>query len=250
MPKSWKTIDTIKVHLHDPKKYDDKTPYHERLTDVHGLTEFKLLWARSLGYEGSASDTPEEKELFAIENKLLGVRFEGPSVNDVKRQLQTFLKSAQSLEGKWSLWVHVQTHGGYADGNRGSGSADISTEFYAHFVTLEGKTKHISYEGDVPDPFTGEWKPPSSYRELAWLREGLPDCAQRETRWGGKKKADEMDTYLEATPEIVNTIRQMQKRLGAFGEEVRERLKPKNIKKTLTEVQAGRMNLLGAKLLP
>lgn len=254
--KTWKTIETIKVKLHDPntRMEPEKFPAGGKpemnetsdLVDSNKEAEFKLLWARE-AYGGSMSHhvSKDEKETadFAIENKVLDVRFEGKSVNECLKKLNAWLETTQDIHGKWELWVEVKADG-YVTGSgyTHDANASIAMNFYAVYKVEGREPKHMSYTAEIADPFTGKWEPPRTHNELARLHEGLPDCARSHDRYG--KKKEERSAWLLATPEIVNTIRFMQKRLANIGKEVDERLRPKNIKETLKLVSQGRMNLL------
>lgn len=245
MTLSWKTIDTIKVYMHDPASFG----HPSRVANTNDEVEFQLRYGRRVFDGGQRlDDGGVSEEKFRIENKPLGLEFEGDSIQDVRDHLRAFLDTTQDLRGTWELWVEVNTSGGYdvSTGRRGeSGSALIGVSYWAIFTTPTGEKRHLSYEGDVPDPFTGEWKQPASYKDLRWLRKGLPDAFSDETYYGGRKKTDdEMKAVMLATPEIVQTLRFMMRRLGGFGEEVRKSLLPRNIQKTIGLIQSGQVSLL------
>lgn len=85
--------------------------------------------------------------------------------------------------------------------------------------------------GVLPTPFVGEFPKPHGHKELSRLDNG-PAVPKRE-RWN----KDEI--WIEATPELVETIRLLQRRLGESGAAVEKALSKKRFLETLEAVRSG-----------
>lgn len=251
----WKTIDTLMVSVNEHMKLGEAAAADESIIR-RGKIEFKLLMDRPYGTHAGAgridpaADPSEKGARFKIMNKALDLSWEDATVEGCIAKMKEYLVNTQDVEGVWKVWVSVKANGGYGEHYHGQhGQAEIQTQYYAVLTMPGGKTKHItlgtSGVDDLPDPWDGTWAPPQSVRAVNRLTHGLPECATNTNYWGKKKDEDEMSAWLEATPELVATLRHMQKQLGEFGKLVEEAMRPKNIAKTIAQVRDGQFGLLG-----
>lgn len=185
--------------------------------------------------------TGDYTERFRIENKELDIAVEADTLHEAKAKLRELLARSEDYNGSWKLWIKVNVRGGQDRSWRGeSATCSIQIEYVLELTTQRGRQtrkRHVSMTTPLPEPFVGEFSIPTTHNELSKLRDGpvKPDKPDREERG---------DVWVEATPEIVETIRTLQKRLGESGDKVKEALSKKNFAKTLEAVREGQTRLL------
>lgn len=230
---NWKTID----------KLEAKVPGVEG--NYRGWTEFDVKLGRAYSplRIDIGDDDSEDSERFAIENKTLDIRVEGKTLREAKQRLREKLAASDDFNGKWTLWMKVDADGGYAPGHiRNSdeyASCTIRVEYYLQLVSGKAgkrRARHMALREALPTPFTGEFAIPTTHKELSRLQSGgLPP--QRDT-W------NKDDVWVIATPELVETLRALQRRLGESGAQVQQALSLKKFSETIKAVQEGHGQLL------
>lgn len=231
---NWKTID----------KLEAKVPGAENSYKGEWC-EFDVKLGRPsspLRLDLGGDDDPEEAERFRIENKTLDIAVEASSLSEAKKLLREKLAASEDFSGTWKLWMHVDVHGGLdLDQRWGRESADctISVDYVVELTTGNGKKvkkRHTHLPGHLPQPFEGKFPVPTAHKELSRLKDG-PAVPKRES-W------NKDEVWIEATPELVETIRTLQRRLGESGEKAAEALSKKKFFETielLHKAQAGRL---------
>lgn len=225
---SWKGIDKLEAVVPGANTYRGER------------CEFTVLLGRG---STPLSLTGDDCERFRIENKELDIMVEGATLNEAKQLLREKLASSDNFSGTWLLWMRINAHGGYEHSYGGEqANCTISVSYVVELTTKQPgqkvRRRHIHLQGALPCPFTGEFWRPSTHAELARLREGAAvekrDSFNRDEVW------------CEATPEIVATVRQLQKRLGESGEVVKAALSKTKYLETLAAVRDGTTHLLSA----
>lgn len=190
---------------------------------------------------GGEQTTDDER--FRIENKTLDIAVEAATLHEAKQMLREKLAGSEDFSGTWILWMGVDVTGGYdASWNSETGDCTIKTKFVAELTTGKGKRtrkRHMDIKENLPDPFVGEFWRPTTHKELSRLREGGVLANRRSAK-------DEV--WVEVTPELVETVRRLQRKLGESGEAVKEALSKKRFLETLETVRSGG-RLLGAGLV-
>lgn len=198
------------------------------------LCEFDVRLGRS-GTPIHLSEHFEER--FRIENTKFEIVVEAASLSEAKALLREKLSSSEDYSGHWKLWVKVDVDGGSDKSWRGeTASCAIRMDFILELTTRRGgkvRKRHTSMEKPLPVPFVGEYWIPTTHKELSQLRDG-PAKPKPET---GRFKHLSSDPILEATPELIETIRKMQALLGASGEKVKAAMSKKRILSTLEAVR-------------
>lgn len=230
MALQWKTIDKLGA------KVPGATGYHR-----NGLVEFDVRLGRP--QSPLRIDVADDSERFRIENKEYDICVEASTLHEAKQLLRAKLAASDDFTGTWSLWMKVETRGGFDPENyRSAEQADcvIEVRYVVQLVTVNGdrtkRARHMSIQQSLPVPFTGEFWKPTTHAELSRLTDG-PAVGRR-----GEHNKNEV--WLEATPQLVETIRALQRRLGASGEAVTAALSAQRFRQTIAELQAGKL-LLG-----
>lgn len=173
----------------------------------------------------------------------MDIAVEGASLSEAKDLLREKLAASDDFSGKWKLWMQVDVDGGIdIDGRWGKEAARcaIDVQYVVELTTGKGKTarrRHGHHPGVLPSPFVGEFTVPTTHKELSQLRDG-PAVPARED-W------NKDNVWAEATPELVEAVRLLQRRLGESGEAVEAALSKKRFLETLEAVRSGG-RLLGA----
>jgi hypothetical protein len=202
-----------------------------------------------LGRSGTPLDlTGEDKERFRIENKELDIAVEADTLQEAKAKLRELLAQSEDYSGSWKLWMKVDVQGGYDGSWRGEdATCTIQVAYVLELTTQRGgdkaRKRHVSMTEPLPSPFVGEFPIPTTHKELSKLRDG-PVKPVKPDRF------DSDDVWVEATPEVVETIRFLQKRLGESGEMVKDALSKKRFAATLEAVRDGSARLLSEGVIP
>lgn len=219
---NWKTIDKLETIVPGAKTYRGE------------LCEFDVR----LGRPGTPlSLTGKDVERFRIENKEFDIAVEADTLQEAKNLLREKLASSDNYEGTWKLWLRVDASGGHDEDSHFGESANcsISMEFVVELTTRghQGQTRrrHMQMPGTLPHPFTGDFPKPTTHKDLSHLREG-PAIGKRD-------EYNKDEVWAEATPELVETIRLLQRRLGESGKQVEDALSRKRFKETLEAVRTG-----------
>jgi hypothetical protein len=220
------------------EKLEAKVPGQEKgiAANYRGQVEFNVLLGRG---STPLSLTGEDHERFRIENKELGIMVEGETLAEAKKKLRAKLAASENFDGTWRLWLQLDASGGHEAGIRHSGEerAHCSIEMKFTVELTTGKRKrHTHMPGSLPNPFDGKFPIPRTHKELSRLQEG-PAVPVKE-RWN----RDEI--WVEATPELIATLRMLQVRLGESGAAVKKALSKTDWKKTIAAVQSGQASRL------
>lgn len=232
---NWKTID----------KLEAKVPGAENSYKGE-MCEFNVLLGRHyspLRIDIGGNETKDD-ERFRIENKTLDIAVEAPTLHEAKQLLREKLAASDDFSGTWKLWMNVDVEGGYHDLHYAEEVATcrIRVRYVVELSTgpkSKPRKRHMQIKGKIPAPFTGTFPVPTAHKELARLQNGgAVEC--------GRLNKDEV--WVEATPELVKTIRLLQRRLGESGDKVEEALSKKKFLETIEAVRSsGR--LLGTNLI-
>lgn len=225
MSLNWKTIE----------KLEAKVPGQEKtsVSNYRGMVEFTIQIGR---YSTPLGLIGEDKERFRIENKELDIAVEAATLGEAKQLLREKLAASEDYSGTWKLFVCVDVDGGFSDGsNYGEeySTCTIKTRYFVELSTKGGgktRKRHMHLTSQLPNPFVGEFPKPATHKELSRLREG-PAIGDHERKSG--------DMWIEATPELVATLRALQTRLGESGDRVREALSKKKFLDTIASLQSG-----------
>lgn len=221
---NWKTIDKLEARVPGAQTYRGET------------VEFDVR----LGRAGTPLHlTGKESERFRIENKELDITVEAATLHEAKQLLREKLAASEDFTGTWKLWMQIDVEGGYnPDAFQGeAGQCKIATKFVVELTTNKRK-RHMRIDGNLPQPFVGDYWRPKTHNELSQLREG----------GALESRSDKSEVWIEATPELVETIRVLQRKLGASGDRVTEALSKSRFLATLQSVRAG-ANLLGTSII-
>lgn len=194
----------------------------------------------------------EDSERFRIENKTLDIAVEGATLQEAKNLLRDKLAASEDFSGEWKLWMHVDVDGGHDLDNDSKhrygeehANCSIRVKYVVELTTggrgRKQRRRHTHLPGAVPNPFTGAFPVPKTHKELARMQDG-----------GAVEKRDRFnkdEVWVEATPELVETIRLLQRRLGESGAKVEAALSKKQFAATMAAVQSGG-RLLPASLDP
>lgn len=250
---NYKTIDTLSAEV--PSDDGDKN------------AEFIVRFGRKAGRRSGGprlGDEESDSAEFVIENVALSIKVSDSTYQGARKKLREALKKKENFSGVWTLWMHVEATGNYekSGGYNTSekGHATIETSFKLELVTKTKdveRVRHMSYDKELPTPFTGEFWTPSTHAEHQPLREG-PAFQRMVEDWvddgpapgygrlNRRKVLEENPSvWVEATTDNVETIRALQQRLGEMGQKVEEALAKKNFAKTLEAVRKGGGLLLG-----
>lgn len=220
---NWKTIDKLEARVPGADTYRGE------------LCEFDVRFGRSRTPITLSSD--EDPERFRIENKQYDIAVEAATLQEAKVLLREKLAASDNFSGTWKLWMKVEVSGGYDDDHGWISEravCSIATQFVVELTTKQkGKTRKRSgtFRGTLPNPFTGDFPKPKTHKELSQLQEG-----------GAVEKRDRFnkdEVWVEATPELVETIRLLQRRLGESGDRVKEALSRKRFLATIEAVRRG-----------
>jgi len=226
---SWKTIDKLEAKVPGAhNSYKGET------------CEFNVMLGRSyspLQIDVGGNQT-EDDERFRIENKTLDIAVEAATLREAKQLLREKLAASEDFTGTWKLWMHVNAFGGsdISSGRYGEERAHctIDVKYVVELTTGRGKSlrkRNVHLMAPLPSPFTGEFPVPKTHKELARLQNG--GAVEKRERW------NKDEVWVEATPELVETIRLLQKRLGESGDKVQEALSKKRFMETLEAVRNG-----------
>lgn len=227
---NWKTIDKLEAKIPGADTYRGELCTFEVRLGRH-TTPLYL------------SEKYEEK--FRIENKQYEIAVEAPTLHEAKEKLRDLLAASDNYSGKWSLWLKIDVSGGCDKSWRGEeATCTIRMEFIAELTTKKNgnvRKRHVSLAEQLPRPFTGEYWKPTTHKELSNLCDG-----PAKPKPGSY--SDPYDVWIEATPEIVKTVRILQSRLGESGEKVKDALSKKRFLETIESVCSGGTLLLGTGL--
>jgi len=232
---NWKTIDKLRA----------KVPGVDN--SYHGENvEFDVRLGRSVS---PLYLSEEYNERFRIENKQFDICVEADSLQAAKKLLKEKLAASEDYNGEWKLIMHVDVGGGLDEreryGAEERANCTISLKFYVELTTRKGskfRKRHMSHPGPLPKPFTGEFTVPKTHKELSNLKDG-PVVGQWE------REHHKNEVYIEATPELVETLRLLQERLGVSGEQAKTALQKKKFFDTIKLVQEGQTRLLGTGII-
>lgn len=222
---NWRTIDKLQAQV--PGAPSTATNYR-------GMVEFEVRFGR---HGTPLSLTGADDEIFRIENKTLDIAVEGKTLTEAKEKLREQLAASDDFSGTWSLWMKVEVSGGYEPNNyRNAESAicQIEVRYVVQLITTKGGSKrarHMDIRESLPTPFVGEFWKPTTHKELSRLREG-PALGKRDD-------FNRDEVWIEATPDLVETIRTLQRRLGASGDAVKAALSRKRFLETIDAVRSG-----------
>ena len=210
------------------------------VTNYRGKVEFDVRFGR---YNSPLSLTGPDKERFRIEHKELDIAVEADTLTEAKELLRAKLAASEDFTGTWVLWMHVDVSGGYdGDDERTWGTENavcqIQVKYYAELTTGSGsnlRRRHMELRGRLPQPFTGEFWRPTKHKDLSRLREG----AAKPTKHSRPHTYEPDEVWAEATPELVETIRTLQRRLGESGDKVKSALSKKRFLETIDQVRSG-----------
>jgi len=187
----------------------------------------------------------EDDERFRIENTEFDIAVEATTLQEAKALLREKLATSEDYSGTWKLWMKIDVSGGYDESWNGeSATCTISVAYVLELTTGKGNRKrkrHIALKESLPHPFVGEFTRPTTHAELSRLSDGAA-CPPRNDR---RRLYDKEDVWVEATPEIVETIRMLQRRLGESGDNVKAALSKKRFLETLASVRSGNSRLIG-----
>lgn len=236
MKLNWKTIDKLNAIVPGANTYRGER------------CEFDVRFGRP-GTPLSLTEAAEYR--FRIENKELDIAVEAATLGEAKQLLRDRLAASENFSGTWKLLMHVEVAGGYEpESSFGKESAEcsIATRFILELTTHSNgrrRIRHMSLRQALPQPFTGEFWKPKTHNELSDLREQ----SYRDSRKGLISRGkDDDEVIVEATPELVELVRSLQRRLGDSGDRVKTALSKKQFSETLDRIRAGGTLLLDTNL--